>query len=72
MSNMFYNVWALTNIDALSGWDTFKVTDMNRMFYGDSHITSLQPIFNWNVQNSTTKTDMFYGIPTSVERPGWY
>ena len=71
MSYMFKGT-KITNIDALSGWDTSKVTNMSYMFSSCNSITSLNPIFNWDTSSLTSKSGMFNGIPSSVTRPGWY
>ena len=53
MATMFVYVPKLTSLD-LSGWDTSKVTTMNRMF-DNSHIENLILGTNW-ASNSNVKT----------------
>ena len=57
-SYLFYNAKSLTNIDALSGWDTSSVTDMSYMF-SSSGITDIDGASNWDTSSVTNMSCMF-------------
>ena len=51
MYGMFQNCTSLTDLSALSNWDTGSVKDMSYMFYNCSSLTDLSPLSNWDTGN---------------------
>ena len=49
MSYMFYNAYSLTDISALSHWDTGKVTNMSYMFQNAYSLTDASAIDDWDI-----------------------
>ena len=60
VANMsMFSYTAITNIDALSNWDTSNVTTMDSMFSGASSLTNIDGAINWDTSNVTTMDSMF-------------
>ena len=49
----------ITNIEAISNWDTSKVTTMEGMFQANIDLRSLASLKNWDVSNVTDMQHMF-------------
>lgn len=60
MSQMFYGLFALSQITGLSNFNTSNVTNMSNMFGGLRTITSID-ISNFNTSSVTTMRTMFEG-----------
>lgn len=67
MRSMFYKCSNLTNISALSNWNTSNVTNMQYMFNSFGSLTDSSPINDWNISSSTNFTKMFYNTPSHPE-----
>lgn len=68
--NLFMNMLELSDISALSDWNT--CASVRNMFRNDSKITDLSPLNNMRSSSDNGKANAFDGIPTSVARPTWY
>lgn len=61
MSSMFDNSnnQSLTNVDALSNWNTSNVTNMSRMFTTCSVLANIDSLANWDTSKVTDMSWMF-------------
>ena len=57
-SAFFYNR-ALTNISAVSNWNTSNVTNMSSMFNSTTSLTNIDALANWDTSNVTNMSSMF-------------
>lgn len=48
-SGMFRGCSVLTDINALSGWDSSNTVDMSDLFRDCSALTSIEPLVNWDI-----------------------
>lgn len=62
MSGAFINDGGLSDISALSGWNTSNVTDMNRVFNGDGSLKSLHGLEKWDTSKVTNLEAIFANI----------
>ena len=58
MSGMFYSTESLSNLDAISNWDTSNVVSMGMMFES-SNISSVSAISGWDTSNVERMDRMF-------------
>ena len=72
MSYLFERSPNLSDISAISGWDTSKVQNMEYMFYIDSAISSLEPLFGWDTTSLTNVNRMFNNVSPNPRYPDWY
>ncbi len=56
---LFGNCSNLENINSLTVWNTYKVTDMTMLFYGCASLKSISSLKNWNVENVERMANMF-------------
>ena len=64
---MFYLDYSLTDISALSSWDTGNVTLMYNMFNECTSLTDVSGINDWNINKVTRFTYMFKSCPSHPE-----
>ena len=55
----------LTDISALSGWNTSQVKSMTSAFNQDSWLSDISPLANWNTSNVTNMIQMFHSTSVS-------
>ncbi|MBR3236765.1 BspA family leucine-rich repeat surface protein [Candidatus Saccharibacteria bacterium] len=58
-SSAFNAYAALTDISALSNWNTSNVTDMDYMFASNYSLTNIDALANWDTSNVTDMNGMF-------------
>ena len=58
-SSAFRDNTALTDIDALSAWNTGSVTNMSYIFYGATALTDIDALSIWNTGSVTDMSYMF-------------
>ena len=67
MDAMFYRASSLTDISALSSWDTSSVTNMGHMFYGASSLTDISALSSWDTSSATNMRSMFQGASSLTD-----
>ena len=55
---MFQNT-GITNLDALSGWDTKKLANASYMFYNATNLTDITGISDWDTKKLINTSYMF-------------
>lgn len=60
LSRCFYRHHSLTDISALSSFDTSKVVNMSEMFIGCRKLASVEPLSEWDVSNVWDMSGMFF------------
>ncbi|MBR2543825.1 BspA family leucine-rich repeat surface protein, partial [Candidatus Saccharibacteria bacterium] len=60
-NSAFYSNTALSDISALSSWNTSKVTLMYGMFRDNTSLTNIDALANWDTSNVTSMAAMFSG-----------
>ena len=63
LSKCFDNHARLTDISALSSFDSSRVVNMSEMFSRCRKLESIEPISNWDVSNVWDMTGIFYSCP---------
>ena len=58
----FHKNVMLTDISALSNWDTSNVTDMSKMFDGNRNLADISALTNWSTGNVTDMSYMFQNV----------
>ena len=61
-SYAFYYNTALSDISALSKWNTSNVVNMDDMFYNASSLTDIDGVSNWDTSNVVNMNKMFYKL----------
>ena len=64
---MFYNARSLSNISALSSWDTSGAETMARMFYNTSSLSNISALSSWNTSNVWDISYMFDGASSLTD-----
>ncbi len=64
---MFYNARSLSNISALSSWDTSGAGTMARMFYNTSSLSNISALSSWNTSNVWDISYMFDGASSLTD-----
>ena len=57
----FLRATSITNTDALNGWDTSNVTDMDYMFQNISTLTDISALSSWDTSNVVSMIELFRG-----------
>ena len=60
-SGIFSSMTALSDISALTHWNTSNVTEINSLFIGDSAISNLSPLSNWDTSSIREMYGVFSG-----------
>ena len=61
MIGMFRECAKLSDISALSNWDTSRVSSIGYLFYDCSNLASIDALKNWDVSNNTSLSYTFSG-----------
>lgn len=66
LASLFASTKSLSNVDALSNWDTSSIWRMSQMFYGASNVKDAS-MLHWNTKSVTNYSIIFYysGVPSS-------
>ena len=67
MSLMFSGCSSLTDLAALSRWNTNKVEDITAMFKNCYNLSDLSPLSNWNVGTVTKMGGLFSGCRSLID-----
>ncbi|MBP5634488.1 InlB B-repeat-containing protein, partial [Candidatus Saccharibacteria bacterium] len=59
MSYMFENMRSLSDISAVSDWDTSAAENMTGVFIGDSSLSNIDAVASWNTSNVYTLSAIF-------------
>ena len=73
MYRLFTSCTSLSDISALSAWDTHNITNAWFAFGECAYISSLAPISNWDLSNMQDLIRTFYGCSnlTSINNVNW-
>ena len=66
-NGMFESCTSLTDLSALSGWDTGNVTDMGTMFQSCTSLTDLNALSGWDTGNVTNMGTMFFNCTSLTD-----
>ena len=66
----FYRYSALTDISALSSWNTSSVTNMSHMFEDADALTDIDALANWDTSSVTNMSNMFYNADALTDVDG--
>ena len=67
---LFYGCSGLTNLEALSNWDTRNVTNLSNTFFGCSGLTNVDGLRGWDTGNVTDMKYAFYGCTSLTNVDG--
>ena len=76
IENMRYMLYGtkITNLNAMTDWNTGSLTNINGAFYKVSTLTNIDGLSNWNTVNLENIGDLFYectGITSISALAGW-
>ena len=69
ISNMFENTGnqRLTNVNALSNWDTSNITDISDLFYNCWNLSDISGLKNWDTSKVVSMARTFYSDDLSMK-----